>query len=163
MECRRNHPHVFESGASRASGDYTETATVLAWDSSLPEPGAAPAKLPFTRHDLLLVRTFVSERARQVGFARGRIADLVLAVHELVTNTIRHGGGQGVLRTWLENGNFLVEVLDDGYIEDPLAGRERAPDVDGGGRGLWLVNHLCDLVQLRSSRAGSVVRLHMSV
>ena len=48
-------------------------------------------------------------------------------------------------------------------IEDPLAGRERAPDADGGGRGLWIVNHLCDLVQLRSSRAGSVVRLHMSV
>ena len=33
----------------------------------------------------------------------------------------------------------------------------------GGGRGLWLVNHLCDLVQVRSSQAGNVIRLHMSL
>jgi hypothetical protein len=33
----------------------------------------------------------------------------------------------------------------------------------GGGRGLWIVNHLCDLVQLRSSPAGNVVRLHMAI
>ena len=162
-DARRNHPHVFESGARQVSDDFTETATVLAWDGALPEPENTPVTLPFTRDDLLLVRALVTERARHAGFDDERMADLVLAVNELVTNTIRHAGGRGVLRTWLENGTFLVEVVDDGHIEDPLAGRERAPDADGGGRGLWIVNHLCDLVQLRSSRAGSVVRLHMSV
>jgi anti-sigma regulatory factor (Ser/Thr protein kinase) len=35
------------------------------------------------------------------------------------------------------------------------------PFIREGGRGLWLVNQLCDLVQLRSSAAGGVVRLHM--
>jgi len=29
------------------------------------------------------------------------------------------------------------------------------------GRGLWLVNNLCDLVQIRSSASGTVVRLHL--
>jgi hypothetical protein len=29
------------------------------------------------------------------------------------------------------------------------------------GRGLWVVNQVCDLVQIRSSNAGNVVRLHM--
>jgi len=29
------------------------------------------------------------------------------------------------------------------------------------GRGLWIVNQLCDLFQLRSSPAGTVARLHM--
>jgi hypothetical protein len=29
------------------------------------------------------------------------------------------------------------------------------------GRGLWLANQLCDLVQIRSTEAGTVVRLHM--
>jgi anti-sigma regulatory factor (Ser/Thr protein kinase) len=162
-DARRNHPHVFERGATQASDDFTETATVLAWDGALPEPENTPAMLPFTREDVLLVRAFVTERARHAGFDDGRMADLVLAVHELATNTIRHAGGRGVLRTWLENGTFLVEVADDGHIEDPLAGRERPTDAVGGGRGLWIVNHLCDLVQLRSSGAGSVVRLHMSV
>ena len=162
-DARHNHPHVFETGARQASDDYTETATVLAWDGALPEPENTPVALPFTGDDLLLVRAFVTERARHAGFGDERMADLVLAVNELVTNTIRHAGGRGVLRTWLENGTFLVEVVDGGHIEDPLAGRERAPDAECGGRRLWIVNHLCDLVQLRSSPAGSVVRLHMSV
>ena len=30
-----------------------------------------------------------------------------------------------------------------------------------GGKGLWLVNQLCDLVQARTSHAGTVARLHM--
>ena len=64
---------------------------------------------------------------------------------------------------WEEDGTFLFEVRDGGRIDDPLAGRERPSDVRGGGRGLWLVNHLCDLVQVRSSQAGNVVRLHMSL
>jgi hypothetical protein len=31
----------------------------------------------------------------------------------------------------------------------------------GGSAGLWLANQLCDLVQIRSFAAGTVVRLHM--
>ena len=30
-------------------------------------------------------------------------------------------------------------------------------------RGFWVVNQLCDLVQVRSTPAGSAVRLHMVV
>jgi anti-sigma regulatory factor (Ser/Thr protein kinase) len=30
-----------------------------------------------------------------------------------------------------------------------------------GGRGLWLANQLCDLVQIRCSPAGATVRLRM--
>jgi hypothetical protein len=29
------------------------------------------------------------------------------------------------------------------------------------GRGLWIANQLCDLVQIRSSAAGTVVRMQM--
>ena len=161
-DARCNHPQVFEHGASRDSPEYTETATLLA-DSSLPEPAHTPVELPFTHNDLQLVRAFVGGRAAHAGLDRERVADLVLAVNELVTNTIRHAGGSGILRTWTEDGTLLVDVVDDGHLEDPLAGRERPSDLEGGGLGLWLVNHLCDLVQLRSSPAGTVVRLHMSV
>jgi anti-sigma regulatory factor (Ser/Thr protein kinase) len=136
---------------------------VLSWDGALPAPGSPPAELEFTRADFALVRDFVGEYAGAAGIGRMRRADLVLAVHELATNAVRHGGGRGVLRAWRENGTLLCEVADRGHIADPLAGRERPPDVTSGGRGLWLVNHLCDLVQLRSSRAGNVVRLHMSL
>ena len=42
---------------------------------------------------------------------------------------------------------------------DPLAGRERPAGLGDAGRGLWIVNQLCDLVQVR----GGVVRLHVGV
>jgi anti-sigma regulatory factor (Ser/Thr protein kinase) len=162
-DARRNHPQVFEHGASRDSPEYTETATLLASDSALPEPDHTPVELLFTRNDLQLVRAFVGGRAAHAGLDRERVADLVLAVNELVTNTIRHAGGSGIVRTWIEDRTLLVDVVDDGHVEDPLAGRERPSDLEGGGLGLWLVNHLCDLVQLRTSPAGTMVRLHMSV
>ncbi len=158
-DARHNHPHV----SGEPCPDYLEPQTVLSWDGRLPDPGAEPAELDFTRDDLALVRLFVAERAARAGFDGDRLSDLVLAVNELATNSMRHGGGRGVLSVWQENGTLLCEVTDRGHIADPLAGRERQPDARGGGRGLWLVNHLCDLVQVRSSQAGNVIRLHMSV
>ncbi len=162
-DARCNHPHVSDRGASHLSGDYVDPLDMLAWDGALDPPAAAPAELAFTRADLALVRTFVQDRAAAAGLDRLRRADLVLAVNELATNSMRHGGGSGALRVWRDGGTLLCEVSDRGHIGDPLAGRERVAVAEGGGRGLWLVNHLCDLVQVRSSPAGNVVRLHMSL
>jgi hypothetical protein len=41
-----------------------------------------------------------------------------------------------------------------------LAGRHQPGDEAAKGRGLWMVNQLCDLVQLRSGRQGTQVRIH---
>jgi hypothetical protein len=50
-----------------------------------------------------------------------------------------------------------------GRIDDPLVGR-RSPDHDGEhGRGMWLINQLCDLVELRPGPAGTTLRLRMSL
>jgi anti-sigma regulatory factor (Ser/Thr protein kinase) len=89
------------------------------------------------------------------------VADLVTATSELAANSIMHGGGTGTLRLWRENGNLIAEVEDAGRIEDPLVGRLRPGIRQEGGRGLWLTNQLCDLVQIRSGEGGTVVRLHV--
>src|SRR5205085_148847 len=79
----------------------------------------------------------------------GAADDAVLVVHEAVVNTVLHAGGVGRLRTWTDGRGFLCEVRDGGRIDDPLAGRRR-PSMDrAGGRGLWLIHQLCDLVQIR--------------
>ena len=52
-------------------------------------------------------------------------------------------------------------MADDGVIADPLVGRQTPSPERAGGRGLWLANQLCDLVQIRSGASGTVVRLHV--
>ncbi|HEY7074293.1 MAG TPA: ATP-binding protein, partial [Solirubrobacteraceae bacterium] len=89
--------------------------------------------------------------------------DLLLAVTEAASNSIRHGGGHGVLRVWREPDALICEMRDAGRLDEPLAGRLPPPHAHGGGYGLWLVNQVCDLVQLRSFAGGSVVRMHMRV
>lgn len=57
----------------------------------------------------------------------------------------------------------MCEVSDRGQVDSALVDRLR-PDPDPqDSRGLWIVNHLCDLVQLRSGASGTTVRLHMVV
>ena len=55
---------------------------------------------------------------------------------------------------------ILCQLHDQGQIADPLAGRVRR-DPESRGHGLFLVNQVCDLVELRTGRAGTTVRLHM--
>ena len=97
-----------------------------------------------------------------MGLQDRRIDDLVLAVNEMATNSVQHGGGGGRVRLWLDDGWLVCEVRDSGVISQPLLGR-RSPSVDNeNGRGHWMANQLCDLVQVHSSRSASTaVRLFM--
>ena len=88
-----------------------------------------------------------------------RVESLELAAAELATNSIRYGGGAGAVAMWAEDGAAVLEFTDAGTVDEPLTGRLLPSTEDVGGRGLYLVNQLCDLVQLRSSPAGTTVRL----
>jgi anti-sigma regulatory factor (Ser/Thr protein kinase) len=129
----------------------------------LAPPPAAVAALPVNPTTLASVRTFVRRQAAEHGLTGARLDDLVLAVNELATNTIRYGGGKGTACMWREGSTFYCEVADSGTLTDPLAGRYPPPVAAEGGRGLWLVNQLCDLAQVRTVPSGTVVRVHMRV
>lgn len=158
---RRTHPIVGEDGVTRRSVTYCNPR-IDPLGGELPPPPARREELPFTLEDLSTVRSMVQAWARAAGVDVVRAEDLVLAVNELATNSIRHGGGNGVVRAWREPDTFVCEVCDEGRIDDPLAGRATPDEARQSGRGLWLVNQLCDLVQLRSLRDGCAVRLHVS-
>jgi hypothetical protein len=68
-----------------------------------------------------------------------------------------------VLRSWTQNEALVFEVADSGWIREPLVGRRRPTPEEPGGQGLWLVNQICELVQVRSSETGTVVRLHVAL
>jgi anti-sigma regulatory factor (Ser/Thr protein kinase) len=163
-EARRTHPFVRENGVGRESADYYGLSAIGApFAEPLPEPPSSALELAFGDGPLEALRWLVGRAADEAGLDPSRAADFVLAVHELATNTVRHGGGRGTLRLWREPDALICEISDAGRLDQPLAGRERPLAGQPGGRGLWLVNHLSDLAQIRCFEAGSVVRLHMRI
>ena len=110
--------------------------------------------------DLTALRRVVRTWALGAGLSHRRSADLALAVNELASDSVLDRDGEGVLRAWSEPGSFIVELTDIGRVDDPLVGRGLGPEATGKGRGVWIANQLCDLVQVRSFETGTVVRIH---
>jgi anti-sigma regulatory factor (Ser/Thr protein kinase) len=159
---RHSHPWVADSsGQLRASMGYAgELAAKRTFATALPEPSVRPVQRTIAPDTLRGLRELVVYAARVSGVDEDRCSDLGLALHELSVNSIVHGGGTGLLRLWREPGDLVCEVSDGGHIGDPLAGRIPPAKDDIEGRGLWMVNQLSDLVQLRSGSAGTTVRVH---
>ena len=162
------HPFIDRHGHAGPSDRYVGAG----FDSLLGEPLRAPSspslgvtRYDFDVHDLAIVRHLAAKEAIVAGFGR-RARDVELIVGELTTNSVRHGQGDRTLRIWTETGDhgatLLVEVHDDGLLTDPLVGRYEPIGRQIGGRGLWIVNQVCDLLQIRSSPAlGTTVRAHI--
>jgi anti-sigma regulatory factor (Ser/Thr protein kinase) len=158
-QAQGTHPAIRDVDGRAASGRYDGVHPAALLAEPLDPPPADAATLVFEDR-LLPVRRFATDVATTAGFGH-RVTDVALVVGELATNSLRHGGGRGTLRVWSSNGTLLCEVADHGEIVDPMIGRRRPSQRQLGGRGLWLVNQLCDLVQIRSNGAGSTVRAHL--
>lgn len=156
----RAHPHLHLLDRARPNVAYEHPGMAA---SLTPEPlGPPPDDAVVTEFDqtsLAPLRALVAELAGTLGLDPERASDLVLAVAELAANSVLHGGGSGVARTWLDGSAAVCEVSDHGWIADPLVGSRRPPPEAPRGRGLWLVHALCDLVQVRSDPTGTTVRL----
>jgi anti-sigma regulatory factor (Ser/Thr protein kinase) len=161
-KAHHSHPTVARDGAQRPSASYADLEVVAApFAEPLSDPPPTAHALAFDAGTLGAVRNLVAAQAIAAGLPAGPADDLVLAVNEAATNSVLHGGGQGVLRVWGEAEAVICEISDQGTIVAPLAGREAPPNGNVGGHGLWLCNQLCDLVQIRAFPGGGVVRLHM--
>jgi anti-sigma regulatory factor (Ser/Thr protein kinase) len=161
-EARRSHEFVSErSHAWRSEHFRGLEASGAPFDAPLPERGTAVAQIAFRLADLSSVRRLVSHHADAIGLGAGRSAELAVAVNEVATNSISHGGGGGEFRIWQEPGALICEVRDKGRFDKALGDRERPSPEVSDPRGLWLANQLCDLVQIRTLPDGTVVRLHM--
>ena len=155
-----SHRFVGDGQASGVSEHYRGDHWGGAGDDCLAEPPGDPLELRFGPGPLEGVRRFVTAQVGDV-LDRSLLSDLLLAMSEVASNSVVHGGGAGRLRVWTTERGVVCEVRDRGWIREPLVGRARPLPERENGRGLWMVNQLCDLVQLRSSPAGTVVRLHM--
>jgi anti-sigma regulatory factor (Ser/Thr protein kinase) len=157
----RCHPDVRTAGATQVNAAYAGVDPLTLLSDPLPAAPREAAVFRFTDRNLRALRAHVAAAAAALGFGLARTGDVVLAVDEVATNSYRYGGGGGTLRTWASGGDLVCEVRDGGRFSDPLVGRRRPTSDRIGGRGLWIANQLCDLVQVRSSGEGAVVRLHV--
>jgi len=161
-DARRTHPHFVEGG-TRSSSDAFDHHNAHLWlSAALPPPPASACLVAFDATSARVVRAKLTNYALDAGFSEDRVADIVLAVNELVANSIEHGAGSGMFSMWRDDRAMICNVSDAGRLHDPLAGRRRPAPHEVGGRGLWLANQLSDLTQLRCSPRGTCVRLHFT-
>jgi anti-sigma regulatory factor (Ser/Thr protein kinase) len=156
-----SHPHLSGSDQLDTNPSYLEAVPDYLEGPLSPAPeGVEWIDFDASGHVELRART--REAAVATGLDAQTVDDAVLAVNEAIDNAVRHGGGRGQLRSWTDRGTFVCEIRDRGRMGDPLVGRRRPLIGQAGGRGLWLMTQVCDLVQIRQVDGGQVVRLRLS-
>ncbi len=161
-EARRSHPIVSLDGTEDLSHTYCGIDRVAArFAEPLSDPPADAEELTVTVQALHDARNLVRACAEDAGLGE-RSDDFVLAVNEVLSNSLHHAHEDGVLRVWEDPDGLVCEVRDGGHIAQPMIGREEPAIGQIGGQGVWLVNLVCDLVQVRSSADGSTVRMQMN-
>ncbi|MFE9651823.1 ATP-binding protein [Micromonospora sp. NPDC006431] len=119
-----------------ASGDTTLLLAALITAERVPE-----------------LRHAVTAAAAAAGLAGEELEDFVLAVNELTTNAVRHGGGSGQLTLRQLGDQLTCQVSDHGpgISEDlPALPEPTRP----GRRGLWLAQHLTTGLMLDNTPTG---------
>ncbi|MFK4067091.1 anti-sigma factor RsbA family regulatory protein [Streptomyces sp. NPDC029674] len=148
-DAHATHPTIIRSGAQDTSAAYAPEAVVSRYNQPLTAPGDVP-QVSYAKQSLSDVRHHAILRAAELGLPEPRLQDFALAVAELTTNSVVHGGGSGALRIWTQDDHVVFEVRDAGVLADPLAGRCPPPKDRRGGRGLLLVHVIADLVRVHT-------------
>lgn len=160
-DARATHPGLWDGGAAVGNPDFDDTGPLSRCNVELPSPADAAAFRLCALGDLSAARSFARARARSLGLPAGRMADLELIVGELTTNSLKYTVGGCRLALWPKPGGLVCEVRDSGRLDDPLAGRRLPAAFATGGRGLFLVNAMADLVRIHRSAQGTTIQAHL--
>jgi anti-sigma regulatory factor (Ser/Thr protein kinase) len=154
-----------------ADGSTGPYRPIEQWQPTLPGPdGMSPVlDVTFDAGTLRALRAKVRVSVLRAGLPEGRAKDVVLAVHELAANSVRHGGGTGRLRVWKLAGSLHCQV-DDGDLlgaAEPGASHIGLGSSSGWrpvnslpfvpGHGLWVVQQVADQVQSLSGPRGTSI------
>jgi predicted small metal-binding protein/anti-sigma regulatory factor (Ser/Thr protein kinase) len=159
-EAHRSHALVVESVGRAGSSAYGGSNHVMdLFAAALPEPVAPTTVLAFDaeRHGEFAAE--ILGHAAAAGLPAQRSARLAAAVDEIAMTAVRAAGAVTV-RLWQDEGALVCQLDDAGVIDDPMIGRSASAPPRSRERSIRLANELCDLVQVRSGAAGTVVRVH---
>ncbi|MEU1591056.1 ATP-binding protein [Micromonospora sp. NPDC005710] len=159
-----SHVHctsVFRGAAGRGSGALmlSERRETVA-EQSLPTDDADVMSYQVAT-DVRALRAFVSAGALARGLPVERMELLTLAVSELATNTLQHTTGGGLVRLWVEPGQLCCDVIDKGPTR--TFGRDMPAADSVRGRGLAIVEQICDEVAVLTSAGTTFVRIRLSL
>ncbi|WP_131740392.1 sensor histidine kinase [Actinomadura roseirufa] len=169
---RRTHPETVRDTRAVPNPGYIDPWAYSAEcdREPLPEPPAGTDRLRIDRPDLYWLRAYVSDYARRTPLPEEDLQRLLVAVTEIVTNSLRHGAPPIALRMWTETSGepaLVCEVTDEGRWPSGSAFGlvPPRPGATGpGGRfGLWAVRLLCSIVQIRTGDRGTTVRLRLGL
>lgn len=163
-EVGTTHPLITADAGTTASETYRPPSEAVIDYPPPPPPDLGPpaAEMTFGASRLATVRHVVADVAGRAGLAPDRVADLVLAVNELASNSVEHGPGSGRFRLWTGT-PVVAEISDDGgEMDAPFPGLAMPPPAGARGRGLWLASELCDVLQVWSDADATVVRVTVS-
>lgn len=151
------HPWPADPGPDHATA---ATGTSDAATATTPAEDQLLAR-SFCLADISELRHTVFRYAVAAGLAGHLLDDFVLAINELVTNAVRHGGGAGLLCLWRANGELVCEVSDQGcgLADRSTGGYRRPPPSKVGGWGLWLARQLSDSMAVATGTSGTAVRI----
>ena len=106
--------------------------------------------LTFNAGTLSRLRKAVFDEAAGAGMPNHRAADVVIAVHELAANAVRHGAGGGLLTMRVQAGRLRCRVSDT--APNASTGTLSGPSLPGS-RGLSSVAMDCGLSGRRPTRS----------
>jgi anti-sigma regulatory factor (Ser/Thr protein kinase) len=159
---RATHPEIrtgTDSGTNPSYVDPDEYCSQLADRLSVPANGDRRFAVS---SDYAALRAAVGAQAEAARVRGDRLADFLLAVHEVLVNARNHGDGPATLRSWAEERTFVCDVESSGpEVSEATAGYLPLDLTAASGRGLWLVRQLCDLVEIQSRNGRTSVRLHV--
>lgn len=111
--------------------------------------------------DVALARRLVRTSGADAGLLPGTVADMALAVSEVLANALVHGAPPAVLHVYDDGGTWVCHVQDGGSEPvDPLIGLLPPAELSDHGYGLWLARQLCAAVDVGHDPSGTHVRLH---
>ncbi len=113
----------------------------------------------FDRGSLAQLRGELTDCAAANGLADLALSNFVLAVNEIATNAVRHGGGAGWLELRRAGDELICQITDTGrgIPAGRLNGFHRPQPGHIGGWGLWLARHLCQSIEIDTGGEGTRV------
>jgi anti-sigma regulatory factor (Ser/Thr protein kinase) len=162
VEAHRSHPHTSGHSDHDHTDHYDEAALLRSvFAGAWPDPPAGSARFDIRDiRETAALRRFATQRAAALGVSPSQQDDVALVVSELISNAIRHGGGQGVLHIWRDADRLVCQTRNRGRLTDPLVGRLRPAAEQPDGRGMWIINQLSDLVEIRAHGGDVVITAH---